>query len=83
MTTLQATLEEVKVMSLLNHPHIIKYHSSFLANGALTIIMEFATKGTLDEYLRLQQELLPQKVNVYNGTWMYRTCCIFSLSKTE
>ncbi|XP_046669961.1 serine/threonine-protein kinase Nek8-like isoform X1 [Homalodisca vitripennis] len=50
-------------MSLLNHPHIIKYYDSYASEGLLTIVMEFATKGTLHEYLQKQKgELLPQEI---------------------
>uniref|UniRef100_A0A1B6KKL7 non-specific serine/threonine protein kinase n=1 Tax=Graphocephala atropunctata TaxID=36148 RepID=A0A1B6KKL7_9HEMI len=60
---LETSLREVKVMSLLDHPHIIKYYDSFVSEGLLTIVMEFATKGTLYEYLLKQKDvLLPQEI---------------------
>lgn len=49
-------------MSHLDHPHIIKYFDSFVDNGSLMIIMEFATKGTLHEFLQVQKDLLSQQV---------------------
>ncbi|XP_054276217.1 serine/threonine-protein kinase Nek8-like [Macrosteles quadrilineatus] len=58
---LKDTVQEVKVMSLLKHPHIIRYQDSFISQGALVIVMEYATKGTLYEYLQIQSELLPQE----------------------
>lgn len=57
------TIQEVKVMSQLSHPHIIKYYDSYVSNGALTIVMEFATKGTFHDYLQKQDKLLPEEVN--------------------
>lgn len=40
-----AALNEVKVLSILNHPNIIKYYENFLEQAALMIVMEYA-EGT-------------------------------------
>lgn len=40
-------LNEVKVLSSLKNPHIIRYDESFIESGQLCIIMEFAEKGDL------------------------------------
>lgn len=37
-----AALNEVKVLSILNHPNIIKYYENFLEQAALMIVMEYA-----------------------------------------
>jgi len=37
-----SALNEVKVLSILNHPNIIKYYENFLEEAALMIVMEYA-----------------------------------------
>ena len=37
-----AALNEVKVLSILNHPNIIKYYENFLEQAGLMIVMEYA-----------------------------------------
>ena len=44
---LQATLNEVKVLSMLKHPNIIEYYDSFFHEQAMMIVMEYASGGTL------------------------------------
>jgi len=38
---------EVNVLQMLDHPHLIKYHSHFCHEGDLYLVMELATGGTL------------------------------------
>ena len=38
----QAALNEVKVLSMLDHPNIIQYIENFLEDKALMIVMEYA-----------------------------------------
>ncbi len=53
----QATLNEVKVLSMLHHPNIIEYHDSFVdENKAMAIVMEYAAGGNLFEYLEERAE---------------------------
>ncbi|XP_075231807.1 serine/threonine-protein kinase Nek8-like [Lycorma delicatula] len=47
----QMALNEVNVLSLLNHPNIISYMSSFESDGVLMIEMEYADGGTLAQLL--------------------------------
>ena len=69
----QAALNEVKVLSMLNHPNIIAYYDSFLEDKALMICMEYAqgnalslklcfatmfTGGTIFEYLQNRGDVL-------------------------
>merc|ERR1719456_1832319 len=35
-------VNEVKVLSSLKHPYIVRYHESFVENGTLSIVMDFA-----------------------------------------
>ncbi|KAK6178679.1 hypothetical protein SNE40_011206 [Patella caerulea] len=48
----QAALNEVKVLSMLNHINIIEYYENFLEDKALMIVMEYAPGGTLLDYLQ-------------------------------
>ncbi|XP_006811323.1 serine/threonine-protein kinase Nek8-like [Saccoglossus kowalevskii] len=48
----QAAINEVKVLSMLDHPNIIEYYENFLEDKALMIVMEYAEGGTLFEYLQ-------------------------------
>lgn len=38
----QSALNEVKVLSMLDHPNIIRYFENFLEDKALMIVMEYA-----------------------------------------
>lgn len=54
----KSALNEVKVLSALDHPHIIKYFGSFEHEGSLCIEMEYADGGTLAQFLenRIQEK---------------------------
>ncbi len=36
---------EIEVLKSLSHPNIVKYYESFVANGVVSIIMEYAEQG--------------------------------------
>jgi serine/threonine protein kinase len=43
-----SAIQEAKIMSELeDHPNVIKYHTSFMENDYLHILMEFANRGDL------------------------------------
>ncbi|XP_078097118.1 serine/threonine-protein kinase Nek8-like [Mustelus asterias] len=50
----QRAMNEVKVLSMLDHPNIINYYDSFEEDGVLMIEMEYADGGTLAQYLAQQ-----------------------------
>lgn len=52
-----AALNEVKVLSILNHPNIIKYHENFLEQAALMIVMEYAEGISFIHYCTMAQLL--------------------------
>ncbi|ELU04715.1 hypothetical protein CAPTEDRAFT_111937 [Capitella teleta] len=60
----QAALNEVKVLSMLDHPNIIEYYENFLEDKALMIVMEYAQGGTLFEYLQQRNELLLEEEEI-------------------
>jgi len=43
----QAILKEADILKQLDHPHIIKYFTSFIENNCFYIIMEYAEGGDL------------------------------------
>eukprot|EP00667_Euglena_gracilis_P005725 EG_transcript_5766 len=43
---------EARVLGTLRHPHIIAYKESFLAEGCLNIVMEYASGGDLEGLIR-------------------------------
>lgn len=45
-------LKEVKLHQSVNHPHIIQYLDSFIANNELYISVEWAEKGDLKRIIR-------------------------------
>lgn len=49
----KASMNEVKVLSSLKHPYVVRYYDSFLSAGKLCIVMQFAEKGDL--YSRIKQ----------------------------
>ncbi|XP_071942036.1 uncharacterized protein [Antedon mediterranea] len=51
----QMALNEVRVLSMLDHPNIISYYDSFEEDGTLMIEMEYADGGTLSQFLNNQQ----------------------------
>lgn len=43
----QASLQEAKILSMIRHPSIIEYIDSFIEEGKLCIVMEYASGGDL------------------------------------
>uniref|UniRef100_A0A4W3K3S4 non-specific serine/threonine protein kinase n=1 Tax=Callorhinchus milii TaxID=7868 RepID=A0A4W3K3S4_CALMI len=54
----QRAMNEVKVLSMLDHPNIISYYDSFEEEGLLMIEMEYADGGTLAQYLLEERDIL-------------------------
>jgi serine/threonine protein kinase len=46
------TIREVQVLKMLRHPHIIRYYTSFVEEGAVCIVMEYAEGGDLQMLLK-------------------------------
>merc|ERR1719456_2113979 len=56
-------VNEVKVLSSLKHPYIVRYHESFLENGTLSIVMDYAEGGDLSKRIsrhRSQRDLFAE-----------------------
>ena len=54
-------LNEVEILSLLNHANVITYYNHFLDNQTLLIEMEYANGGSLYEKLAYQKELFAEE----------------------
>ncbi|XP_023335060.1 serine/threonine-protein kinase Nek8 [Eurytemora carolleeae] len=57
----QGALNEIKVLSMLQHPNIIDYHENFIQDKAMMIVMEYAAGGTLSEYI--QTKSIPRSMD--------------------
>lgn len=45
----KSAMKEVEILKKVNHPHIIKYYTSFVENSFLYIIMEYAEGGDMSK----------------------------------
>lgn len=62
---LEASQNEVGIMRTLNNPNVIKYYDSYIRNGKFYIMMEYASKGSLHEFiLKSRPNLLEPQVVV-------------------
>uniref|UniRef100_A0A915IFI9 Protein kinase domain-containing protein n=1 Tax=Romanomermis culicivorax TaxID=13658 RepID=A0A915IFI9_ROMCU len=57
----QMALNEVTVLSKLEHPNIVSYYDSFEEDGLLMIEMEYAEKGNLSQYLSKRDKPLEER----------------------
>lgn len=53
-------INEVKLLSELNHPNVIQYFGSFVEEGRQHIVMEYAAGGALAQVLKQSKSLLPE-----------------------
>ncbi|KFM76910.1 Serine/threonine-protein kinase Nek8, partial [Stegodyphus mimosarum] len=69
----QASMNEAKVLSMLDHPNIIAYHESFLGDKMMVIVMEYVRGGTLFDFLKQRDgELLTEAAVLhYFGQMVY------------
>ncbi|KAG5876755.1 hypothetical protein JTB14_001231 [Gonioctena quinquepunctata] len=61
---LEAAKNEVAILKSLNHPNIIQYYDSYILKGIFYIVMEYASQGTLQEFIEKERQkyLSPQHV---------------------
>lgn len=53
-----AALNEVKVLAMLQHPNIIAYYDNFVDQKTLMIVMEYASGGTLHDFIQERNSVL-------------------------
>lgn len=59
----KAAMNEVDVLSVLQHPNIVAYYNSFVEDKSLMIVMEYAPGGTLCELIQERNgKLLEEEV---------------------
>ncbi|CAM6055151.1 unnamed protein product, partial [Sphagnum tenellum] len=56
----QATVNEVRILAMLDHPNIIAYHESFLQDQAMMIVMEYAGGGTLYDFIESRTDFVEE-----------------------
>jgi NIMA (never in mitosis gene a)-related kinase 1/4/5 len=49
-------VKEAQILKTINHGHVIKYFTSFMEDGNLHILMEYADGGDLYELLKVQKK---------------------------
>lgn len=62
----QACLGEVKLLALLDHANIIRYHEHFDDPNNLYIVMEYAEGGTLADYIADRKNCLMNESQILN-----------------
>jgi NIMA (never in mitosis gene a)-related kinase len=50
-------INEARLLASFRSDYIIQYYDSFIENGCLFIIMEFAEGGTLNEFIKLYENV--------------------------
>lgn len=63
---LESSINEVGVMKTLDNPNVIKYHDSYIRNGKFYIMMEYASKGSLHEFILKNRPTLLEPQTVMN-----------------
>ena len=64
-----AALKEVQILRTISHPHIIRYHTSFVEDDALHILMEYAEEGDL--YRLLKEQRRKKKYFAEREVWRF------------
>ena len=50
----EEVMNEIKVLAQLAHPNVVGYHGSFIEDGVLNVVMEYADGGSLFQYIQVQ-----------------------------
>ncbi|KAG8182304.1 hypothetical protein JTE90_013910 [Oedothorax gibbosus] len=69
----QVSMNEAKVLAMIDHPNVIAYYDSFLEDKTMIIVMEYVQGGTLFDFLcqREGQLMTEQEVLHYFGQMVY------------
>lgn len=58
-------MTERNVLSIINHPFIVKLRFAFQNNKELFLIMDLASQGDLAKLIRNEQKLTEQRTKIY------------------
>ncbi|GFS88582.1 hypothetical protein NPIL_13451 [Nephila pilipes] len=69
----QVSMNEAKVLAMLDHPNVVAYYESFLEEKTMIIVMEYVQGGTLFDYLiqRNGKLMSEEEVLRYFGQMVY------------
>ncbi|GIY14648.1 hypothetical protein CDAR_567131 [Caerostris darwini] len=69
----QVSMNEAKVLAMLDHPNVVAYYESFLEDKTMIIVMEYVQGGTLFDYLiqRKGKLMSEEEVLHYFGQMVY------------
>lgn len=63
----KASINEVNVLKMLQHPNIVAYYDNFVEEKSLMIVMEYAPGGTLCELIiERNRKLMEEEVSANN-----------------
>jgi len=65
---------EVKVLSSLKHPYIVKYHESFVRDSVLSIVMDFCEAGDLNRHVSRQRRNREDVCQAQVLRWFTQLC---------
>jgi NIMA (never in mitosis gene a)-related kinase len=63
-TERQNVVNEIKILSMLDHPHIVSYYDNFEEDGLMMIEMEFAEGGSLQQFLKQRHNTFLSELEV-------------------
>ena len=61
---------EIQILKILDHPHIIKFHTRFEDPKNIYIVLEYAENGNVFDYLQKNHGILENEAFVY----FFQTC---------
>nr|XP_042901634.1 serine/threonine-protein kinase Nek8 isoform X4 [Parasteatoda tepidariorum] len=69
----QTSMNEAKVLAMLDHPNVVAYYDSFLEDKTMIIVMEYVQGGTLFDFLCSREgKLMPEEeILKYFGQMVY------------
>ena len=66
----QEVMNEIRVLAQLAHPNVVGYHGSFIEDGVLNVVMEYADGGSLFQYIQVEMPVHPQTLSRMGGCFL-------------
>jgi len=57
----EEVMNEIRVLAQLAHPNVVGYHGSFIEDGVLNVVMEYADNGSLFQYIQRSKQPLEEQ----------------------